>query len=348
MLPLENCLVLSKIQNDPGFIVGPIANFLGFILNYIFEFAYFLTSGANSLGISIIILTFFTRLLMVPLSFKQHKSMMGMQKLAPELEKIKQKYGGNKDPEIQRKMSQEMQALYAREKVNPFSGCLPLLIQLPIFIALSYLMQQSYLFINKIGVIYSTLADKIISVITTSADFAAKVFNPIALTKIPPDMLNNANFAFDLKDTANVQKVINLMTTTEWEQVINNVPAQISTEIVPLYAEKLQVDHFLGINLLENAGLMWPGILIPILAVITTFLSSYLLTKIQKTSGAAASSQKVMLFVMPLVMGFMTIGFPGGVGIYWIASSVFQVFQQLIMNKYYLSDKVPLKKEEGA
>ncbi len=340
MFTLDNWLILSKVQNEPGFIVGPIANFLGFILNYVFEFFYFLiTDGAQTLGLSIIILTFITRLLMVPLAFKQHKSMVGMQRIAPELEKIKQKYAGNKDPEIQRKMSAEMQALYSKEKVNPFSGCLPLLIQLPIFLALSYLMQNAYLYISKVGTLYDKLSNLILSIPNYATDFCLNVIKPIAVPK-------SGGVMIDLKSAVDLKKILNLMTTGEWDTVISNAPAEVAAQLTPLINEKVRVDHFMGINLIENAGLMWPGILIPILAVVTTFLSSYLMTKISAT-GSAAQSQKVMLFTMPLVMGFFTIGFPGGVGIYWIASSVFQVFQQLIMNKYFFTDKNPLKKEVG-
>ncbi len=341
MFTLDNWLILSKVQNEPGFIVGPIANFLGFILNYVFEFFYFLiTDGAQTLGLSIIILTFITRLLMVPLAFKQHKSMVGMQRIAPEMEKIKQKYAGNKDPEAQRKMSQEMQALYSKEKVNPFSGCLPLLIQLPIFLALSYLMQNAYLYISKVGTIYNKLSDLILSIPNYASDFCVNVIVPIATPKVPGGVM------VDLKNTLDLQKILNLMTTGEWQTVVSNAPAEIATQLTPLIESKFRVEHFMGINLIENAGLMWPGILIPILAVVTTFLSSYLMTKVSP-SGSAAQSQKVMLFTMPLVMGFFTIGFPGGVGIYWIASSVFQVFQQIIMNKYVFAAKNPLKKEVG-
>ncbi|MCL2665778.1 MAG: YidC/Oxa1 family membrane protein insertase, partial [Defluviitaleaceae bacterium] len=110
----------AQVQKDPGFIVGPISTVFGFIIDFFFNIAYALTAN-NSLGISIILLTIVVRCLMLPLGIKQQKSMIAMQKLNPEIQKIKAKYGGNKDPEIQKKMNAEMQALYAKHKVNPLS-----------------------------------------------------------------------------------------------------------------------------------------------------------------------------------------------------------------------------------
>lgn len=82
-------------------------------------------------GLAIIALTLLVRLLMHPLTAKQMESMQRMQKLKPMLDVLQEKYGDDKD-----KLNQETMALYKEHKVNPASGCLPLLIQLPIFILL--------------------------------------------------------------------------------------------------------------------------------------------------------------------------------------------------------------------
>ncbi|MBQ4432241.1 MAG: YidC/Oxa1 family membrane protein insertase [Synergistaceae bacterium] len=82
-------------------------------------------------GLAIIALTLLVRLLMHPLTAKQMESMQRMQKLKPMLDVLQEKYGDDKD-----KLNQETMALYKEHKVNPASGCLPLIIQLPIFILL--------------------------------------------------------------------------------------------------------------------------------------------------------------------------------------------------------------------
>ena len=85
-------------------------------------------------------------------------------------------------------------------------------------------------------------------------------------------------------------------------------------------------------------GMNWPGVVIPILVVLVTFLSSYLMMRTTsqiQTDDVAAGQQKMFLFVMPLLMGFLTLNLSSGVGVYWITSSVMQSLQQFFfMSKY--------------
>ena len=86
---------------------------------------------AGKYGIAIIIITILMRIIVFPLTLKQEKSMKKMRELQPELEKIKEKYKDNPQ-EYQQKTAE----LYRESGVNPFGGCLPLLIQMPVFVAL--------------------------------------------------------------------------------------------------------------------------------------------------------------------------------------------------------------------
>jgi YidC/Oxa1 family membrane protein insertase len=85
-----------------------------------------------SYGLAIILLTVAVRLVMLPLTIKQTRSMQEMQKLQPEVKRLQAKYKGGD----RQKMNEEMMKLYKEHKVNPLGGCLPLLLQLPIFLAL--------------------------------------------------------------------------------------------------------------------------------------------------------------------------------------------------------------------
>jgi YidC/Oxa1 family membrane protein insertase len=82
-------------------------------------------------GVAIIFLTIIVRLLLFPLTYKGMKGMKRMQQLAPKLKKLQERHKDNKE-----KLNQEMMALYRKNKVNPVGGCLPLLLQIPVFIAL--------------------------------------------------------------------------------------------------------------------------------------------------------------------------------------------------------------------
>jgi YidC/Oxa1 family membrane protein insertase len=89
----------------------------------------------GSWGWSIIIITFLIKLAFYPLSEKSYRSMAGMRKLAPRLEKIKASYGDDRQ-----KMGQKTMELYKKEKINPASGCLPILVQIPVFIAFYWML----------------------------------------------------------------------------------------------------------------------------------------------------------------------------------------------------------------
>jgi len=88
--------------------------------------------GVPSYALAIVFLTVLVKVVLYPLTHLQMKSMVGMQKLQPEIKKIQQKYA-KKDPQ---KMQQAIMELYREHKVNPMAGCLLLLVQLPILIAL--------------------------------------------------------------------------------------------------------------------------------------------------------------------------------------------------------------------
>jgi YidC/Oxa1 family membrane protein insertase len=112
-----------------------------------------------SWGMSIIGLTVIVRALMVPLTIKQIKSMNTLRALQPQMKEIQEKYKGDRQA-----MNQAMMRFYQENKVNPFASCLPLLLQLPVFLALFQLLksnefqdrveasgQQSFLFINNLA-----------------------------------------------------------------------------------------------------------------------------------------------------------------------------------------------------
>ena len=98
------------------------------IIAQVFAFLFDLT---HSYAMAIIILTVLVRLILLPLTLKQTRSMQGMAKLQPEIKKLQEKHGGDRQA-----MNEEVMKLYKGHKVNPAGGCLPILLQAPIFIGL--------------------------------------------------------------------------------------------------------------------------------------------------------------------------------------------------------------------
>jgi YidC/Oxa1 family membrane protein insertase len=92
----------------------------------------------NNWGVAIILLTLLIKAAFYPLSAKSYRSMAQMRELAPRLESMKQKFGDDRQ-----KMQQAMMELYRTEKINPMSGCLPILLQIPVFIALYWMLLGS-------------------------------------------------------------------------------------------------------------------------------------------------------------------------------------------------------------
>ncbi len=310
------------IQPEPGFIVGPITWLLGLIFNIVFNVVITMTE-VQALGITIIIVTIIARFLMYPLTMKSQQSMMKMQMLTPEVEKIKAKYPDKSDRDGQMKMNQEIQKLYSENKVNPLGGCLPILLQFPIFIALNYLMNNTYLYVSKIGDIYREIATSIMSI----PDYT----NELALIAAP---MRPKGMELNISSVEGVEKVVNKMSEADWARIYEIAP-NLQDTFQPLLEQKEVIETFMGVNLTVASGWGFPGILIPVLAGLLTFLTSYISMKGsgQSSDPNAQASMKVMMYVMPVMIVWMTASLSAGVGVYWITSSAFQVIQQLRMNK---------------
>ena len=115
-------------------------------------------------GLSIILLTVVVRIILLPLTVKQFKSMQAMSRLAPEIKALQEKYKDDKP-----RQQQEMMAFYKEHQVNPFGSCLPLLLQMPVFISLFYMLRKDL----KIDI----CADKLMSADPPIIDAAHKVLD---------------------------------------------------------------------------------------------------------------------------------------------------------------------------
>ena len=115
-------------------ILQPLIDVFDSILNFFHD------NIGVSWGFSIILLTVVVRIVLLPLTVKQFKSMAAMQRLAPEIKKIQEKYKGQGGDAKQRQQ-QELMAFYKEHQVNPFGSCLPLLLQMPVFISLFYMLR---------------------------------------------------------------------------------------------------------------------------------------------------------------------------------------------------------------
>src|SRR4249919_1343237 len=128
-----------------GSIFDPVYNFFGAILAFFYGII-------PNLGISIILLTILVMLVMFPLTAKQAKSMMAMQRAQPEIKKLQAKYKNDRA-----KLNEEMMKFYQENKINPLAGCLPLLVQMPVFLALFRVLRNPYEYVPQSSKLYTFL-----------------------------------------------------------------------------------------------------------------------------------------------------------------------------------------------
>ena len=144
------------VLTQTGGILKPFAIILGFIMNYIYRFLQIF--GINNVALTIILFTLVINVLMIPLTVKQQKFSKMSSLMNPELQKVQKKYQNRKDEKSMRMMQAETQAIYDKYGASPTGGCLPMLIQFPILMALFMfvpsaieLRQQSFLWADDLS-----------------------------------------------------------------------------------------------------------------------------------------------------------------------------------------------------
>ena len=132
-----------KIQDrlkaiSPGLELTVDYGFLWFIAQPLFWILSMIHSVVGNWGWSIILLTILIKLVFFPLSATSYRSMANMRRVAPKMQALREQYGDDRQ-----KLSQGMMELYKKEKINPLGGCLPILVQMPVFIALYWTLMES-------------------------------------------------------------------------------------------------------------------------------------------------------------------------------------------------------------
>lgn len=129
---------LQEEQNITGLALTVDYGFLTFIADPLFIVLSWIHDVVGNWGWAIILLTILIKIVFYPLSAASYKSMAGMKKLQPRIQTLKERYKDDRQ-----KFQMEMMALYKKEKINPAGGCLPILIQIPVFIALYWVLLES-------------------------------------------------------------------------------------------------------------------------------------------------------------------------------------------------------------
>lgn len=317
-----------------GAILGPIARLLGYILQGIYSVLS--TVGIENTGICMILFTFIVNALMIPMQIKQQKFAKMSSVMNPELMAIQAKYKNKKDQESQQKMSLETQAVYQKYGVSPVSGCLPMLITLPILFALYRVIYNIPAYVPQVYAIYDNLAKVLQDAGVTVSQLADKSYisNP---TYVVTQAVKAAK-----SDTGNINYYIDVLSqfnSAGWDVLIKNYP-DLTSVITKTAEQARKINYFLGMNIADTPKIKSLSVIIPVLSIITQYISTKLSmagTQQQtvNSDNPMGQSMKTMNTIMPFMTGFMCLMFPIGVGIYWIAGNVFRIFQQLCINLYF-------------
>ena len=322
-------MVLTKA----GSILGPIATVLGYVMDILFRF----TSrfGVFNVGLCIILFTIVMKTLMIPLTIKQQKTTKLMSVMNPEIQAIQKKYKGKSDQESMQRQNVEIQAVYEKYGTSMTGGCLPLLIQMPILLALYRVIYNIPAYVPSVRVYF----DNVVTPLMGQADYAQKLQEITNIATACGGKLDK----FDFTNANRLVDMLYKFSTSQWGELQALFPA-ISDVIGQNAAVVERMNTFLGLNMAEAPGWVpsfaW---IIPVLAAVSQWFSTKLMSGNQPSTSAdaenpMAQSMKTMTTTMPLFSAFICITMPAGLGIYWIATSVVTIIQQLIVNAYM--DKV--------
>ena len=322
-------MVLTKA----GSILGPIATVLGYVMDILFRF----TSGFGvfNVGLCIILFTIVMKTLMIPLTIKQQKTTKLMSVMNPEIQAIQKKYKGKSDQESMQRQNVEIQAVYEKYGTSMTGGCLPLLIQMPILLALYRVIYNIPAYVPSVRVYF----DNVVTPLMGQADYAQKLQEITNIATACGGKLDK----FDFTNANRLVDMLYKFSTSQWGELQALFPA-ISDVIGQNAAVVERMNTFLGLNMAEAPGWVpsfaW---IIPVLAAVSQWFSTKLMSGNQPSTSAdaenpMAQSMKTMTTTMPLFSAFICITMPAGLGIYWIATSVVTIIQQLIVNAYM--DKV--------
>lgn len=309
-------------------IIEPIASLLGKVLDVLFV-------GINAIGlgniaIAIILFTLLVKLLMLPLTAKQSKMMKLNSIIGPEVRAIQNKYKDKKgDQNAMLKMQEETKAVYAKYGTSQMGGCVQMLIQFPILLALYRVFQRIPMYVTSLKALFiNILGDGGNGIMSAAdySDFMSNTFNTGTLAKIDWSNVNDAVVA------------MNSFTTEQWNLLKEHFTSYASV-IADNQAKITEMNTFIGINVSQVPTLALNiAILIPILSGVTQYISvrvSQGKSNQDDSDNPAAASMKMMNIFMPIMSVFIAFSVPAGLGLYWIATAVIQTIIQICINRYY-------------
>lgn len=342
-------------------ILGQVSTLLGWLMDGIYRVLDMI--GIQNVGLSIIIFTLIIYMILTPIQIKQQKLSKMTAIMNPELQAIQKKYKNKKDQASMMKMQEETTLVYQKYGVSPMGTCLPLLIQMPILLALYQVIYRIPAYVGSVRAIFTDAVTKITSV---------NGYTDIIQNFLTDNKINTVQLTLENGVATNnsIIDVLYKLSPSQWEAFAEiDKFSSFSNVINDTASEIAHVQSFLGLNIADTpfaivktaiaAGsilLAIGAILIPFLAWFTQWLNYKLMPQATSSNNSDAANSmeatmKTMNTTMPLMSAFFCLTLPVGMGIYWIAGAVIRSVQMLVINRHMANldlDKLIKKNMEKA
>ena len=269
-------------------MISFFANLFGYVLNFLYQFI-------HNYGIAIILFSIVLKIVMLPISIKQQKTMKKSAKIQEKAREIQDKYKNN--PE---KLSQETMDLYKRENMSPFSGCLSAIIQIVLLFSVFYLVRSPLTYMSKVE---TGIVEQYTNEIKEQEEYKNNPYPEIAIIKEKGkiDERVNINMEFLGLDLSSVPS----QALSDWKvyvfPVLYVITSFISMRITTGIQKKKQEN-----NQDESHNEM----------------------------DAITQTNKTMSYIMPIMSVSIAIIAPLGLALYWLVNNVLMIIERLILNQF--------------
>ena len=320
----------------------------------------------SNFGLAVILFTILTRLLMFPITINQQKSTAKMQRLQPRVKEIQDRYKNDKD-----RMNNELMALYQKENYNPSSGCLPMLIQMPIFFGLYFALRAplTFTFHYNEGHI-SSLVNKLFNG-AMDKDYYKEIYLIEKIRSFElPNSIDEITTRLYLEFSGKVGSIIETISGTDISAVsgsdiaANSIASAAGSmaysdttalnsaaELAPTVQKINEVSRgfrFLGLDLLATPEQDKLNLIIVALVFITSVGSMLLTNKIngtKNTAQAGGCNPMTMGIGMAIFSSFISYSVPAALGFYWMLGSLISPLQAWIVQKFFNTNILNSKAE---
>ncbi len=298
---------------------GPIGDLLRWILDAIY-------SLVGNYGWSVLIFSLLIRIILMPLDIKSKRSMKRMQVVQPRIDELNKKYANDKE-----KLNKKMQELYQKEKISPLSGCLPILIQMPILFAMFAVMRE---IANE---------ETVAMILTIKENLEAGV----------ADFRPQLQGLLWIKNVFQPDSFMSTVVPAAGDALmgITSASGQMTTEMIEAAKAFLQTDMYrawadaYGNAIVYSAPLlMWtisiPKVfnglfLLPVMSAVSQFFASKFMNASQPQSASQqqSSSNAIMKWFFPLFSLWICASSTAAFALYWVFINFFQIIQQFVIGK---------------